>query len=143
MGLQLLIVWTVPAFIAATQSWLAMGGPGRGPSFGRLLLVQLPSWYLWAAATPVVLRLARRWRPTTTGYQWVVPHLLVASGFAIIRTIFELLYLLPAEGLSINSANLLPGLRGNLLYGFLLDLLVYAVILAFGAVALREQEEAT
>ncbi len=138
----LLALWTVPAFIAATQSWFAMGGPGRGASFGLLLLVQLPSWYLWAAATPVVLILARRWTPSTASFRWVVPHAAVAAGFAIVRSVFESLYLLPAEGLPVDIANLLRGLRGNLPYGFLLDLLVYAVILAFGAVALREREEA-
>ncbi len=116
-----------------------MGGPGRGASFGLLLLVQLPGWYLWAAATPVVLILARRWTPTS---RWIAPHAVVASAFAIIRTVFGLLFLLPSEGVPVNITNLALGLRGKLPFGFLLDLLIYAVILAFGAVALREQEEA-
>ncbi len=138
----LLALWTVPAFIAATQAWFALGGPsGSAPFFG-LLLAQLPSWYLWAAATPVVLLLARRWTPTARSYAWVAPHLAVAASFTIFRTVSALLYLLPFEGLPITLANIARGLRGNLPFGFLLDILVYGVILAFGAVALRERAEA-
>ncbi|MEO9036736.1 MAG: histidine kinase [Gemmatimonadaceae bacterium] len=64
----LIAVWTVPGLLACFQRW-ATGIFDQSPvSFAHVLLVGMPSWYLWAALTPLIFQLVRRFplqpRPT-------------------------------------------------------------------------------
>ncbi|NKB87631.1 MAG: hypothetical protein GKS06_05370 [Acidobacteria bacterium] len=127
-------VFTAVALLATTLGWLSLRNAGHDVGFGALLAAQLLSWHLWTMATPLIARLGQRWRPHAETYTWIAPHLCAAIGLSIARTLIELLYLIPSEGLSITPATLWLGLRGNLPFGLLLDLTVYAVILAFGHV---------
>ena len=138
LGLQLLVMWSFPALFFASQAWFAMAGGGQQAAPVTLLVGTLASWYLWAAATPLVLHLVERWPPTIANYRWMGPHAACAGGLAILRTAFELLYLLPSAGLPLTMANMATGLRANLPFGLLLNLLIYCVVVAFGNVALRE-----
>ena len=141
LGLQLVAIWTVPAVIAATQTWLAMTGSGRSVATLPLLLGELASWYLWAAVTPLVLYLARRHPPTTADYRWIAPHTACATAFTVLRATCELLYSLPVQGTPLTVSNVARGLRDNLPFEFLLNVIIYAVVLTFGTVALRERAE--
>ena len=136
------MIWTVPAIIAAMRAWLGQGGPGRGTAFGALLLGHLPSWYLWAVATPAVLYLARRWTPTATSYRWIAPHLAVATAFAVFRIAFGFLYGLPLNSLPITAATITARLREGLPSDFMFSLFIYGVVLSFATAALREHDSA-
>ena len=66
LGLQLLVMWSFPALFFASQAWFAMAGGGQQAAPVTLLVGTLASWYLWAAATPLVLHLVERWPSIAT-----------------------------------------------------------------------------
>lgn len=137
--LALLALWTVPALIGALQGWFAVRAAGREASFLGLLAGQLPGWYAWALFTPLVVWLASRWPPSRKPDLWLLPHALAAVGLAVARVALELLMLLPAEGLPLNARTFVRGLGANLPYGFLLDLVVYALVVAAGTLLVRPE----
>ena len=55
LGIATLLGWSTVAFV-----YVGMNAFGRTLSFPRALIAGLPDWYLWAAATPGVFRLAQR-----------------------------------------------------------------------------------
>jgi len=57
----LLAAWTVPAVISAGQTYFLLVSEGNPLSFSRSLAIQLPLWWFWAIATPVIAWLLRRW----------------------------------------------------------------------------------
>jgi len=135
----LLAIWTVPAVLGAGQLWYQIEANGGAADFLALLRFQLPSWYLWAAATPFILQLGRAWPPRPAVGAWLLPHAGAALAFSTLRTAIEVVYLLPAEGLAVTPAAVLRGTLGNLPLGLLVDTMVYGVVLAVGTMfATRE-----
>jgi two-component system, LytTR family, sensor kinase len=62
---MLLVVWSVPGLLSALQLWLlTMQRPRPIAEY----LVQIPPWWVWVAATPLIGRLAE-WRPVV-GRAW-------------------------------------------------------------------------
>lgn len=57
LALLVLAVWTLVGVLAAGQLYLIVRNEGVDLSFLRALGIQVPPWLLWAAATPLVLRL--------------------------------------------------------------------------------------
>jgi signal transduction histidine kinase len=57
---RLLALWTVPALFTLVQLALSARSQGEPVRWGWLLRWQLPVWWLWAAMTPLIVRLARR-----------------------------------------------------------------------------------
>jgi sensor histidine kinase YesM len=55
--LVLLLAWSVPGVLSAVQLWLLMFDHPDPPA---AYLAQVPPWWLWAAATPALARLADR-----------------------------------------------------------------------------------
>jgi anti-sigma regulatory factor (Ser/Thr protein kinase) len=58
-ALSLIALWTIPGALYTLEQAYAWGptAPGR---LWRAALYQIPSWYVWAIATPIVVWLARR-----------------------------------------------------------------------------------
>jgi FAD/FMN-containing dehydrogenase len=140
-AIQLIVIWTVPAIFAAGQSWLGLRGRGGDVSIGGILLFQLASWYVWAALTPVVIGLARRWPASAATRGWMLRHLGMAVAFAAGRILFERLVLIPLEGLPMSLTTIERGLQGDLRLRLLVNVAIYAVVLGFAAASHREQAD--
>ncbi len=131
--LSLMLVWAVPGFISASQSYFYSQAKDPTSPFSRALLMQLPSWEYWAFATPLILAVGRRW-PLERG-AWprglavhlpvfvalTVPHLVIVYFSA--RVAGEQWFLDNSLG------QLLPMMMGKHL---ILHLLTYGGILSLG-----------
>lgn len=53
------VVWLIPVFLSATTSYIFTHLTGSPVTFWSVLVVNLPIWYFWAFATPVIFRLGR------------------------------------------------------------------------------------
>jgi two-component system, LytTR family, sensor kinase len=58
--LLLLAVWTAPALLSCIQRWLSSALTNQPSSFWRIAAAEWPGWYLWAALTPAIFRVAAR-----------------------------------------------------------------------------------
>ncbi|MFN8651522.1 MAG: histidine kinase [Gemmatimonadales bacterium] len=58
--LALLALWTIPALISTAQSWLLLNAEQQQQALWRQLATQVPLWWYWVAATPVIAWLLRR-----------------------------------------------------------------------------------
>ncbi|HEY7575106.1 MAG TPA: histidine kinase [Thermoanaerobaculia bacterium] len=128
---------TLVSLYFASESFLAARHFGRPISFVRALGEQLACWYLWAAATPLVLRLAGRF-PIERGR--IVPRLCLHAAAGLVVSGLHVL----AES-AVFQAAALGGARrfGERLQGvffgeFHADLIAYFVILAIGAYRARD-----
>jgi len=71
----LLLLWSVPGALSALQAGLLSLD---GMSFGEQLVEHVPPWWVWAAATPFILRAAQR--QVRSGWASLLPrHLLLAA----------------------------------------------------------------
>jgi signal transduction histidine kinase len=61
--LWITIIWTTVGLFDATQNVFVMRAEGMHHNWGRLYFYLLVAWLPWALATPLVLRLARRYPP--------------------------------------------------------------------------------
>jgi two-component system, LytTR family, sensor kinase len=57
----LLAVWTVPALLSVFETEMFAAQSGHPIALWRVLLSEVPPWYVWAALTPIIFRLGRRW----------------------------------------------------------------------------------
>jgi two-component system LytT family sensor kinase len=79
--------WTLLSAVIALQNWLAVTSPYArragaempDTSFGKLLILELPIWYVWGLLTPLVFWLGRRWPIVGDGWWKRVPLHFVAS----------------------------------------------------------------
>lgn len=88
----LLGVWTIPGVLYTLETAYAWGpddAPGR---LARAALYQIPSWWVWAAATPLVQRLLLKF-PLARGTWWrslpvhAVACVAIAFGYATAKSI--------------------------------------------------------
>ncbi len=83
-ALEVLAVWTVVGLFIAAQRYLR--GPSLQPRLalpvGESLAASLVTAYLWAALTPPIMRLARRFRPRRGRRLATVPVLLAGGAVA-------------------------------------------------------------
>lgn len=54
-------IWTVPALLSVFETEMFLAQNGHALALWRVLLSEVPAWYVWAALTPVIFRLGRRW----------------------------------------------------------------------------------
>lgn len=54
--------WTLLALVSASQSYFFYAASGNGKSWSEVLHWSFSSWYIWAAMTPLIFALARRFR---------------------------------------------------------------------------------
>ncbi|MCE9669642.1 histidine kinase [Myxococcus stipitatus] len=85
----LLLLFSVPGLLAAFQAWFYALAKDPASPLSRPLLANVPPWWYWALATPIILALGRRFRlerdtwtralrvhiPASIGL--VLPHLLL------------------------------------------------------------------
>jgi signal transduction histidine kinase len=60
-GVVIAAVWSVPALLAATETYLFWRLGGRDYPFWRAIVMESPAWMVYALATPVVFALGRRY----------------------------------------------------------------------------------
>ena len=56
----LVAVWTAPALLSCLQRWASSALDGHALSFWRIAAAEWPGWYLWAALTPLIFGVVRR-----------------------------------------------------------------------------------
>jgi two-component system LytT family sensor kinase len=56
-----LAIWTVPALLSVFETEMFLAQNGHSLALWRVLVSEVPPWYVWAALTPVIFRLGRRW----------------------------------------------------------------------------------
>lgn len=78
--------WTALALVFASQSYVSSAVSGKEKDWGRLFLWTLADWYLWAALSPFILWLARRYRfERETWRQSLFVHLPAGVLFALLH----------------------------------------------------------
>jgi signal transduction histidine kinase len=53
-------VWTVPATLAALETWFFSRASPQPLALWRAFASQVPAWYVWVPATPAIVHLSRR-----------------------------------------------------------------------------------
>ncbi len=87
-------LWSVPGLIQMGQEVyhanLVGGSHGK---LWRMAIWMVPRWWLWALAMPLVMKLARRWRPNTVNWYRVLPlHVGIAVVMAAVIILLIILY---------------------------------------------------
>lgn len=84
----LLLAWTVPVALGTPLAILSLRTAGQGMTLWRVLLIVCATWYVWAAMTPLVARLAERRRLNRP----LAPRvLLIHSGAALLACVIQAL----------------------------------------------------
>jgi two-component system LytT family sensor kinase len=77
-AIGLLLLWSVPGVLTALQEGLLRAG-GMS-SFGEQLVEHVPPWWVWAAATPLIMRVGQRQAAAGGAWARTLPwHLGLAS----------------------------------------------------------------
>lgn len=133
-------LWSLPALVSASQAYVRERG---ATSWLRTLAFQLPSWWIWALLTPLVLRLAERHPIGRTG--WVGPvalHLGAGSIVVLVYIVVQAPFALLREDRDVTLGSWTSAVGGGLLFQYLSHLLIYFGILGIGhAVLYRRQSE--
>lgn len=84
-ALLLIAVWSVPALLSCVETYLFNALENHPASWSRIIAMVLPGWYLWAALTPVIFSLSRRY-PLARGRlpRSVSMHLLVCFACTVL-----------------------------------------------------------
>lgn len=56
-----LAIWTVPALLSVFETEMFAAQNGEHIALWRVLVSEVPPWYVWAALTPLIVQLGRRW----------------------------------------------------------------------------------
>jgi len=80
------IVWLAVGLITAAQVVGGMAALGRQHDWTAVFLTTAAAWLIWAAATPLILALSRRF-PLTGARRWrnVAVHLVAALAISVVR----------------------------------------------------------
>src|SRR5215467_14810249 len=73
------LAWTLIVLTFAVQSYVFAVSRNRPDSFRHEFLVASTEWYVWAALTPAVLLLCRKFRITPKNWIRTVPLHVIAS----------------------------------------------------------------
>jgi len=128
-----LAIWTVLGIVAAGQEYLLLQREGEPLQLWRALALQLPSWWYWAAATPLILALGRRMPLERARLSRTLPgHVGAALLLGVLHTLLVAalwLQLAPPGGQPVRwSATFLGYFNSRLVF----DLLIYGAILGVG-----------
>lgn len=123
-GLAAVLPLVLAAFSSA-QLALYLAEVGTPVPWRKVLLWQLPVWYLWAALTPLVVRIARRHplerdRP----WRWLL-HLLAALALSLVHLAAHVVLLAV-----LLDAKWLPALRLNFAASYHWNLIVYGLLVS-------------
>ncbi len=84
-----LAIWTVPALLSVFETEMFAAQNGQSIALWRVLVSEVPPWYVWAALTPVIVRLGKRWplhrrpNPANIGVH-LVAGLLAGTLYAVV-----------------------------------------------------------
>src|SRR5262252_5536932 len=88
--LLILAAWTLITIIFASQNYVFAVARGRQDSFWRELLTASSEWYVWAALTPLVLFLSRRFRITSRNWITRIPlHLAFSLLVSLLQLVIQ------------------------------------------------------
>ena len=131
---SLLLAWSIPVALAMPFTILSLRASAEPVSLWRVLVIVAASWYVWAAMTPAIVRLAERRRlerPITAGT--IAVHLAAAVGACAVQ----------AGIAAVATRTLTPSSEGTLgdvfVFWFLLFLPAGVVVYA-AVVSLRNAE---
>lgn len=134
--LALLALWTIPALISTAQSWLLLSTEQQQQALWRQLAIQLPLWWYWVAATPLIAWLLRRF-PLDRGLTAAaVVHLGAATVSAVLHSALTATVArsftvpVPGEAFPPWSTWWLGYLRSRFTFEILIYLLVLSALLA-------------
>ena len=128
--------WTSFGVLNASQLYLGLRSEGmRDHSFARMFAWQIAGWWFWAAATPLVLWLGRRFPFERASLARSLPvHaaacLLVSAAYTAYAA--ALMRALTPFGAATNPRPFADVFLGRLLSQFHIDLLIYCAILGTG-----------
>ncbi len=95
-ALVIVLAWTAVALVSASRWYLFRLSAGLPHSVGEALARSLPSCWFWAALTPAIVWLARRFRLERGGWRRALAlHGLFSLGFALVDAIASLTLLAP------------------------------------------------
>ena len=87
------LVWTIPGLVALSYYYLNQSVTGQEMSWPFALVSTLPNWYLWAAMTPLVIWLARKF--PLDRFSWrkhvIAVHLPAMLGMILLHSLANLL----------------------------------------------------
>jgi len=121
--------WTLFAFFFASELVVSRAYAGRPVNIGRALGVWLICAFLWLAATPLVLWLARRF--PLDRKRWITSSLAHLGAGSAISFLLLALYVLITSwlGLEANQQSFLQAFRRQLVFGFHSEVLTYWMII--------------
>jgi sensor histidine kinase YesM len=134
--LIILAAWSLFGFYMAAQDYFLSARFGQGIPFVRALVSEMVYAYLWAALTPLVLMLGRKFRIERTSLGRTLPLHVIASGivallhrgsYGIIIGFYRSVY----ESTPITLENQLRSLLSFLDYGILLYWMILVLDYAF------------
>ena len=130
-------LWTLVGLFFSTQGYLILTRVyGSDEPFWMVAANTLPGWYVWAALSPAVARLARRYRVSRgTWRRALAAHALFACAFAALDVLVAVTFLAvlwSAVGFDVSWAKFA---RNNLILFFHWNVLVYAALVALAHAA--------
>lgn len=126
-------VWMGLALFDATQTVVVMHSEGMHHAWGKLFITILFSWLPWAASTPVVLYLGRRFPPLRPPWWTWVIHISACLGTCVAYAAWNAGFDWTLNPWLDNSHSAyLPLLRGKFLNGLLSSVVLYATVLVVG-----------
>jgi two-component system LytT family sensor kinase len=126
-------IWLAIALVNATQNVVGLRGEGVKRPLALFFLNTALGWMLWAAATPLVMRMALRFPPVRgAGWRTWTAHLgmVVAIGLAVAVWGNVLLAVLQPWGPSDDKRSFAAITLGRMVSQFHLNLIVYTGIVA-------------
>jgi two-component system, LytTR family, sensor kinase len=84
------ILWTLPALVFTTQNYASHLQTEHPLGWLRILRWELPNWYAWAALSPLILMVARRFRLETGRGRAVLAHLAALLLFIVAHTVLHI-----------------------------------------------------
>jgi two-component system LytT family sensor kinase len=84
------LLWTLPALVFTTQNYASHLQTEHPLGWLRMLRWELPNWYAWAALSPLILLVARRFRPEAGRRRAALAHLAAVPLFIVAHTALHL-----------------------------------------------------
>ncbi len=130
-----LLVWSVVAIFTATQLHLKSLQSGQASSWFDVFWIQLAVWWVWALITPIVFRLAEKYRVEQGRFSNALILLIVSIGLVLgYLGIYTMVWLLATYGTLPweNFENLYPILFLNLFHWhFFICMAIFAIVHAY------------
>lgn len=139
--------WTLLVLIFATQSYLYLTAKCEPVTWPSVLLWAMSEWYTWAALSPFILWLARRFRIERQNWlRHLGIHVLAALCFAALQPVLQATIKYAGLGGDLTARPFTTILNQLLLTKYHLNLLIYAAIIGISHAAefyrrYREREQ--